>query len=566
MGIGVSCSDGRVVAKDWAMARLKDTPSKLRFRALGCLLTILLGLLLAFVPDNELQNLSFDLPFRWRSNIETTNAVIVYFNRSCLDTIFQTNGILKLDDYTPPLRTNLPPDRRIYVKLLETIKRAGARLVFFDCMFNLARTNEDEPFAQAIRENGKVILGGAYDETVVLQTGQDHGVEIHPIMPPNPTLRVAVTNWGILGVRQDPSDKVARRLFTSDVQTNAAIFLAAQFSGFKGNENTERWINYYGPRGSIDSVLLTDALQATNASKFCGRAIFISGNDSTDPDLHLTPFSHILSPGVEILATSYLNLVQSDWLERWNLAWQAILIAGWGVLVMAVFLCFRPRHILALAPGVILLPLAAGFYTQWEMHRWWSWAICSFVQTPVAAAWAMIANRWYAWPPVAFISYRRKEGEGGGYAQAVRSELEHRGYGVVYDVKLRLTTKEFLPQLLNHIDSVPNFILILSRDALKPNRINNPDDVFRAEIRHALKGGKNIISVLIDEYEMPPAQDLPPDIRQLSKQNAFTWRNEDPWLATDSIVANLRRPSLDAWLRPFKGPEHKQQCDGSQKP
>jgi CHASE2 domain-containing sensor protein len=511
--------------------------------------------LLFLLPENVLDDLSFDLPLRWRSNLETTNVVIVYFNQSCLNALFQTNGILKPEAFAPPLRTNMPPDRRIYVTLLDMMKKAGARLVFFDCDFSEAHPREDELFAHAIREDGAVILGGVHDSAIVQQTGKEGGIEGSPILPPTSTLREAVANWGMLAVNPSRSDEVARRIFAGDDQASASVLLAAQFTGFKGNARAERWINYYGPAHSIDSVLLPDALRAENGSKFYHRAVFVGGGGGNGPneiDSHPTPYSRTGSPGVEILATSYLNLVQSDWLERGNLAVQAITIAGWGILAVAFFLCFRPRHIWWMAPAVIALPLAAGFYTQWEMHRWWSWAICSFVQTPVAAGWAMIANRWFPWPPVAFISYRRVEGEGGGYAQAVWSELEHRGYGAICDVKAKLITKPFRPQLLDLIDGVPNFILILSHDSLKPERINSEEDVLRAEIRHALNRGKNIISVIIGDYKMPSGQELPPDIRQLPDHHAFVRRDENPWAVMDNIVANLRQPSILAWLRFFK--------------
>jgi len=144
------------------------------------------------------------------------------------------------------------------------------------------------------------------------------------------------------------------------------------------------------------------------------------------------------------------------------------------------------------------------------------------------------------------------EGEGGGYAQAVWSELEHRGYGAICDVKAKLITKPFRPQLLDLIDGVPNFILILSHDSLKPERINSEEDVLRAEIRHALNRGKNIISVIIGDYKMPSGQELPPDIRQLPDHHAFVRRDENPWAVMDNIVANLRQPSILAWLRFFK--------------
>jgi CHASE2 domain-containing sensor protein len=540
------------VVKNQRMPRLKDTAAKVRFRVLGCLLTAIAGVLLLLLPENALDDLSYDLPLRWRSNLAaSTNAVIVYFNQSSLNDIFQTNGILKPSDYTPPLRTNMPPDRRIYVTLLDVMKKAAADLVFFDCDFSDPHPNEDEPFALAIRKNGRVILGGVPDNTFVQQTGNEGGITETPILPPNSTLTNAVTNWGMLEVMQSLSDGVIRQILTRDDQKKSAIFLAAQFSGFTGNPNTPRWINYYGPPNTIDSVLLSKALTAQDDSRFFHRVVFVGGlgNSPGQPDIHPTPYG-AESSGVEILATSYLNLVRSDWLERWSLPLQAMLVAVWGMLAAAFFLCFRPRHILWMAPAVIAIPLIAGFYTQWEMHRWWSWAICAFVQAPLAAAWAMIANRWAPWPPLAFISYRRVEGEGSGYAQAFWSDLEQHGCGAICDVKAELTTTPFRPQLLALIDSVPNFILVLSRDSLNSGRINNEADVLRAEIRHALQHGKKIIPVMIGDFKMPPPEQLPADIRALPDHHAFRRTDDNPWAAMGNIMANLRRPIfVGRWWR-----------------
>jgi len=526
--------------KHWGMARLKDTQAKLRFRALGCLLTALIGLLLLPLPDTALQNLSFDLPFRLRPDQEATNAVIIYFNQSCLNAAFQPNGILKPGAFSPPLRTNVPPDRRIYVGLLETLKRAGARLVFFDCNFHLPRPGEDEPFARAIRENGPVILGGIGDSPFIQQAGQEPGIKGRTILPPNSTLREAVTNWGSLTLNPNRSDNVARRLVTMDGQINAAILLAAQISDFHGEASAERWINYYGPAGSIDSMLLPDALRAENADKFRDRAVFIGGNDSSDPDLHPTPYSRRGSPGVEVLATGYLNLVQSSWLERWNVWQQAILIAAWGILVVAFFLCFRPRYALLLTPVLMLLALAAGVCTQWECHCWWSWAIPALVQTPIAGLWAAYSNRWLPWPPVAVIGYRRHEGQGNAYADAIATALEQRGYGCARDVTVDLGAEDYRKAILNLIKRLPNFILILSQDSLDPKRINDEDDELRAEIRCAIAEESHIIPVLIEDYKLPSKADLPVDIREVPRINAITRRHDDPTATVNKIIAELR--------------------------
>jgi hypothetical protein len=189
---------------------------------------------------------------------------------------------------------------------------------------------------------------------------------------------------------------------------------------------------------------------------------------------------------------------------------------------------------------MMLLAVAAGCYTQWEYHRWWSWAIPAFVQTPVAGLWAAVANRWLPWPPVAVIGYRRLEGQGNIYADAIATALEQRGYGCVRDVTVGLGAEDYRKAILKLIKRLPNFILILSRDSLDPKRINDEDDELRAEIRCAIAEESHIIPVLIEDYKMPSKSDLPIDIREVPRINAIIRRHDDPTAAVDKIIAELR--------------------------
>lgn len=537
------------------MALLRDTNPKMLFRATGGVVVGLTGVLLQLMPLSwGLENFSYDLPFCFRSQLNATNVILIDVNPSSLGNIVRTNGPLRLEDFHPPLRTNWPPDRRIYARLLDLLNPQMPRLVFFDLALATDKPEEDPEFAKAIRKSDRVVLGWTIGGSVQ-QTDSNAGAAATRYVPPNDTLRAATTNSGLLIVR--PRVGIVRRLvMASDDSGNAkeaAILVAARLNGFKGNGSSKLWLNYYGIGYPMDIVPLSEALDPAESSRFRSKAVFIGGaSDPLREDEHETPYTRFggrEARGVEVLATSYLNLVQSEALTRMSTFVQAVINASWGVVAIGFFLCFRPKYTLLLAPLVMLAVAGLSFYAQWTWHCWWSWAIAALVQTPIAAGWAAAANRWWPWPPVAFISYRRVEGEGGGYAQAVCSELEHRGYGAICDVKAELTTTAFRPQLLELIDSVPNFILILSRDSLKTDRINNEGDVLRAEIRHALEKGKNIIPVMIGDFKMPSSNQLPEDIRSLPERHAFVRRDENPWLAMDQIRANIRRPSVFALLR-----------------
>jgi hypothetical protein len=62
-------------------------------------------------------------------------------------------------------------------------------------------------------------------------------------------------------------------------------------------------------------------------------------------------------------------------------------------------------------------------------------------------------------------------------------------------------------------------------------RIDNEDDLVRSEIRAALAMKVPVIPVLVQDAQMPQANDLPPDILPLVRRNGITlsttrWRTD----------------------------------------
>lgn len=94
------------------------------------------------------------------------------------------------------------------------------------------------------------------------------------------------------------------------------------------------------------------------------------------------------------------------------------------------------------------------------------------------------------------------------------------------------------------------FVLIGSRwpgpqVASSPARIFDADDVVRHETRMALASGLRVVPILIDDARMPQARQLPEDIQELSKLNAFALRtahfDEDMDSLLDVLLGNRKR-------------------------
>lgn len=104
-----------------------------------------------------------------------------------------------------------------------------------------------------------------------------------------------------------------------------------------------------------------------------------------------------------------------------------------------------------------------------------------------------------------FISYRR---DGGEYlAGRISDKLRERGFKVFYDVE-SMRSGTFNTQLLEAIDVCEDFLLVLPPNGL--DRCADEEDWVRKEIVHALKCKKNVIPIMMRDFEFP--ENLPDEI------------------------------------------------------
>lgn len=103
----------------------------------------------------------------------------------------------------------------------------------------------------------------------------------------------------------------------------------------------------------------------------------------------------------------------------------------------------------------------------------------------------------------AFISYRRETGS--DLASLLKVQLENKFHKKIFlDVK-ELQVGRFDEALLNKIGETPNFILILSKSSL--DRCKEKSDWLKREIMHALSTRRNIIPLMIKDFNFP-SEDL----------------------------------------------------------
>ncbi len=120
-----------------------------------------------------------------------------------------------------------------------------------------------------------------------------------------------------------------------------------------------------------------------------------------------------------------------------------------------------------------------------------------------------------------FISYRRETGS--IMARIVQSELKKRGHASFLDVD-DLGPKQFGERLLREIELVPNFVVVLSPGSM--DRCEEHEDWLRREIAHAITTHRNIVPLMVDEFQYPSKEQIPADLEELLHHNGVTYSHE----------------------------------------
>lgn len=178
---------------------------------------------------------------------------------------------------------------------------------------------------------------------------------------------------------------------------------AAQMMGGRLNSMpADQWLRYYGKDGAWESCSYHLAL-SNSPGYFRDKVVFIGSkpqsNDpnarETDgqPDKHSTPYTRWTNEaagGTEILSTTFLNLLNGDWMRRvpWMLEALLALVLGAGLGYSLVRL--RTMQALAVAGGTALVVALLGILLSYFTNFWVPWLVISAGQVPCALAFALL--------------------------------------------------------------------------------------------------------------------------------------------------------------------------------
>lgn len=151
-----------------------------------------------------------------------------------------------------------------------------------------------------------------------------------------------------------------------------------------------------------------------------------------------------------------------------------------------------------------------------------------------------------------FINYRR--GDDPGFAGRLFDRLEEAftAERIFIDIDNIEPGLDFVRVLEDQVDACDVLLAVIgpnwltAKDEAGARRLDNPNDFVRIEIESGLKLGKRIIPVLVNNADMPRADDLPESLKPLSRRNAVRLTHERFRADAQGLVKQLEKALLDA--------------------
>jgi CHASE2 domain-containing sensor protein len=351
---------------------------------LGAVTVVLCGLILwATSLGDSWVNSSYDNLFRFNSRAVTNKVTLILMDNAAFDQFHQTRG--------------QPWDRSWHARLLNRLADDGCSLVVLDSFFSeLHDPVTDEVLAAAMRRQHKIVLMAELSPVT-----HPEMIGGQPTLPADLFRNAAKTNWGVAWLDPD-ADSVVRRLwpFPSPGAYTSLPWQAAELAGAKlSREPQERWLRYYGRNGRWTRMSYRYALTQP-ASYFRDQIVFIGNQPKTllpdgETDKFSTPYTRWTrqaSGGVDILLTSFLNLLNNDALLRPPGWIEVFLLIVVGIALGGGLCRLRRSTAIIGAFGIFFAVSLTAIFLSCYTNFWFPWLIVAGGQVPCALMWTMMAS------------------------------------------------------------------------------------------------------------------------------------------------------------------------------
>ena len=301
-------------------------------------------------------------------------AVLAYatgaFGRLELDTVdarFAVRGeeaprpdiaLVQIDDVTlDELDERWPFPRTFHARLIDRLRRAGARTIAYDIQFTEPTVpREDNALIDAVARAGNVVLA----TTEVDRRGRSN------VFGGEQVLRSVHARSGNAGLEPDTGGIVRRAPYALDGLKSFPIVAYEMSSRTRVASSRvpdqDFWIDYPGPPGTVRAISFSDVLQGdVRPSTFRDRIVVVGVSAPRLHDLHQTPFSKgEPMSGPEVMANAIATIANGFPLKTSPRYLDVLLIALLALIAPGASLRLRPLVALGLALlGGALYVLAA---------------------------------------------------------------------------------------------------------------------------------------------------------------------------------------------------------------
>ncbi len=163
--------------------------------------------------------------------------------------------------------------------------------------------------------------------------------------------------------------------------------------------DASRYLNYYGPPGSIKTLPYFQALEGVDESvvDFRGKAVFIGSSETVSNSEKKDDFYTVFSQpdglnlsGVEIAATAFANLLKDESIHRALPVLNFLSVFFWGVLIAVIWFLYTPLRAM-MATFLAALVFTGFVFMQFKSSgMWFSLIVPLLFQTPFAGFSALL--------------------------------------------------------------------------------------------------------------------------------------------------------------------------------
>jgi adenylate cyclase len=312
------------------------------------------------------------------------------FEQSAVDLRFKARGqdpqprdvvMVAIDPSTfSQLRLQWPFPRSLHGRVIDTLKRDGARAIAYDVQFTEAsQPAQDQALYDAVARAGNVVLGttevGRGGSTNVLGGDANlraaHAVAGSANYPPDRGAVIRQFPYAVEGLKSLAVQAVT-------VATHSRVSRALFSDG-------KAWIDYAGKTGRVLTVPFWRVLEGrASPADFRGRIVVVGATAPSLQDIHGTPYSNVM-PGPEIQANAVHTLLRGVPLRTISPRALDVLVIVLLALVPALLILTLP-----LTPAIVGCVAAGALYCAANLLAFKAGRIVTFVYPPLALTITMI--------------------------------------------------------------------------------------------------------------------------------------------------------------------------------